>query len=57
VPRGANKAADAAASQAKRRMCDEVWEASLPSSLVFVLQADGLPCPPTMRALVVRGNK
>ncbi|CAL8989249.1 unnamed protein product [Prunus brigantina] len=48
VPRGANKAADAAASQARRRMCDEVWETSLPSSLVFVLQADGLPSPPTL---------
>ncbi|BFG15021.1 hypothetical protein CerSpe_012940 [Prunus speciosa] len=48
VHRGANKAADAAASLARRRMCDEVWESILPSSLVFVLQADGLSCPPTM---------
>lgn len=46
--RGANKAANAVASRARRRMCDEVWESSLPSSLVFVLQGDGLPCPPTM---------
>ncbi|XP_021811171.1 uncharacterized protein LOC110754423 [Prunus avium] len=43
VHRGANKAADAAPSRARRSMCDEVWESSLPSSLVFVLQADGLP--------------
>ncbi|CAL2257630.1 unnamed protein product [Prunus armeniaca] len=48
VHRGANKAADAAASRAKSRMCDEVWESSLPSSLVFVLQADGLLYPTTM---------
>ncbi|BBH05613.1 Tetratricopeptide repeat-like superfamily protein, partial [Prunus dulcis] len=45
VPRGANRAADAAAQRARRRMCDEVWASSPPSSLVFVLQADGLPCP------------
>lgn len=48
VHRGANKAADAAASRAKRRMCDKVWESSLPFSLVFVVQVDGLLCPPTM---------
>ncbi|KAI5317846.1 hypothetical protein L3X38_037553 [Prunus dulcis] len=48
VHRGANKAADVAASRAKRRMCDKVWESSLPFSLVFVVQVDGLLCPPTM---------
>ncbi|CAL2231025.1 unnamed protein product [Prunus armeniaca] len=46
VPRGANRAADAAAQRARRRMRDEVWASTPPSSLVFVLQADGLPCPP-----------
>ncbi|XP_016648201.1 PREDICTED: LRR receptor-like serine/threonine-protein kinase GSO2 [Prunus mume] len=46
IPRRANKAADAAALVAKRRMCDEVWLNRPPSSLVFVLQIDGLPCPP-----------
>ncbi|KAI5342262.1 hypothetical protein L3X38_010137 [Prunus dulcis] len=46
VPRGANRAADAAAQRARRRMCDKVWASRPPSSLVFVLQADGLPCPP-----------
>ncbi|CAL8175998.1 unnamed protein product [Prunus armeniaca] len=48
VHRGANKAANAAARRARRRMCDKVWESSLSSSLVFVLQAVGLACPPTM---------
>ncbi|KAL6269322.1 hypothetical protein ACE6H2_026233 [Prunus campanulata] len=46
IPRKANKAADAAAIEAKRKMCDEVWISRPPSSLVFVLQSDGLPCPP-----------
>lgn len=46
IPRIANRAADAAAMEAKRKMCDEVWLCRPPSSLVFVLQSDGLPCPP-----------
>ncbi|CAL9007242.1 unnamed protein product [Prunus brigantina] len=46
IPRMANRAADAAAKEAKRKMCDEVWISRPPSSLVFVLQNDGLPCPP-----------
>ncbi|XP_020411141.1 uncharacterized protein LOC18790564 [Prunus persica] len=46
IPRKANKAADAAAIEAKRKMCDEVWISRPPSSLVFVLQSDGLPRPP-----------
>ncbi|KAI5352877.1 hypothetical protein L3X38_005769 [Prunus dulcis] len=46
IPRKANKAADAAAIEAKRKMCDEVWISRPPSSLVFMLQSDGLPCPP-----------
>ncbi|CAL8160949.1 unnamed protein product [Prunus armeniaca] len=46
IPRKANRAADAAALEAKRKMCDEVWISRPPSSLVFVLHNDGLPCPP-----------
>ncbi|XP_016652183.1 PREDICTED: uncharacterized protein LOC107881825 [Prunus mume] len=46
IPRIANRAADAAAYEAKRKMCDEVWISRPPSSLVFVLHNDGLPCPP-----------
>ncbi|VVA24170.1 Hypothetical predicted protein [Prunus dulcis] len=33
IPRKANKAADAAAIEAKRKMCDEVWISRPPSSL------------------------
>ncbi|CAL9013279.1 unnamed protein product [Prunus brigantina] len=46
IPRKANRAADAAALEVKRKMCDEVWISRPPSSLVFVLHNDGLPCPP-----------
>ncbi|KAH0980360.1 hypothetical protein GBA52_007537 [Prunus armeniaca] len=35
----------AATQRAGRRMYNEVWASRPPSSLVFVLQADGLPCP------------
>ncbi|CAL9017679.1 unnamed protein product [Prunus brigantina] len=44
--RRANRAADAIAAIARRMKCDKVWLDRPPSSLVFVLQSDGLPCPP-----------
>ncbi|VVA29097.1 PREDICTED: LOC18784793 [Prunus dulcis] len=46
IPRQANKAVDVIALEAKRKMCDEVWISRPPSSLVFILQTDGFPCPP-----------
>ncbi|KAI5346148.1 hypothetical protein L3X38_014027 [Prunus dulcis] len=46
ISRRANKAADAVAAIAWRTKCDKVWLNRPPSSLVFVLQSDGLPCPP-----------
>ncbi|KAL6284106.1 hypothetical protein ACE6H2_015035 [Prunus campanulata] len=42
----ANRAADAVSAIARRTKCDKVWLDRPPSSLVFVLQSDGLPCPP-----------
>ena len=48
---GANLAADWVAlwlaNQFKKRMCISNWVNSLPSSLVFILDKDGLPVPPT----------
>lgn len=43
--REANRAADCLASLARRRMCLGNWIDCPPSSLVFVLSRDGLPCP------------
>ncbi|TQD78026.1 hypothetical protein C1H46_036422 [Malus baccata] len=45
VPRTANMAADALTSRGCAEMCDVVWVDRPPSSLVFVLNNDGLPCP------------
>ncbi|XP_020424514.1 uncharacterized protein LOC18771072 [Prunus persica] len=41
----ANRAADAVAAIARRTKCDRLGLTDPPSSLVFVLQSDGLPCP------------
>ncbi|ONI18509.1 hypothetical protein PRUPE_3G219800 [Prunus persica] len=41
-----SRANRAVAAIARRTKCDKVWLDRPPSSLVFVLQSDGLPCPP-----------
>ncbi|XP_008362056.2 uncharacterized protein [Malus domestica] len=46
VPRLANSLADFLASVGCPEMCDRVWVDRPPSSLVHVLNKDGLPCPP-----------
>ncbi|ONH90255.1 hypothetical protein PRUPE_8G042700 [Prunus persica] len=46
IRRIANEAADHLAQLAKSRMCNEVWAYRPPSSLTFILNKDGLPCPP-----------
>ncbi|CAN6700292.1 unnamed protein product [Malus baccata var. baccata] len=46
IPRLANLAADHLASRSCVEMCDVSWVARPPSSLVHVLNKDGLPCPP-----------
>ncbi|XP_004305134.1 PREDICTED: uncharacterized protein LOC101315365 [Fragaria vesca subsp. vesca] len=46
ISRKANSAADLVASLVVRKKCPEVWIDRPPSSLVFVLSRDGLPCPP-----------
>ncbi|XP_050125671.1 uncharacterized protein LOC126602882 [Malus sylvestris] len=46
VPRSANGAADFLASRGFPEMGSRVWVDRPPSSLVFVLNKDGLPCPP-----------
>ncbi|KAM2273902.1 hypothetical protein ACFX1S_043777 [Malus domestica] len=46
VPRSANGAADFLASRSFPEMGSRVWVHRPPSSLVFVLNKDGLPCPP-----------
>ncbi|CAN6704019.1 unnamed protein product [Malus baccata var. baccata] len=46
VPRSANSSADFLASVGCPEMCDRVWVDRPPSSLVHVLNKDGLPCPP-----------
>nr|XP_008382768.2 uncharacterized protein LOC103445527 [Malus domestica] len=46
VPRSANSSADFLASVGCPEMCDRVWVNRPPSSLVHVLNKDGLPCPP-----------
>nr|XP_008351105.2 uncharacterized protein LOC103414509 [Malus domestica] len=45
VPRTANTAADALTSRDCAELCDVVWVDRPQSSLVFVLNNDGLPCP------------
>lgn len=44
TPRSANLAADQLASQRCVEMCDYTWVDRPPSSLVHVLNNDGLPC-------------
>ncbi|KAK9924550.1 hypothetical protein M0R45_032915 [Rubus argutus] len=45
--REVNQAADCLASFARRRLCAEAWVDRPPTSLVFILSKDGLPCPPS----------
>ena len=45
VPRAANEAEHVLASVGITEMCDCVWVVRPPSSLIFVLNNDGLPCP------------
>ncbi|KAM1241975.1 hypothetical protein TB2_047250 [Malus domestica] len=45
APRSANMAADRLASRSCVKMCDFTWVDRPPSSLVHVLNKDGLPCP------------
>ncbi|XP_048435986.1 uncharacterized protein LOC125475314 [Pyrus x bretschneideri] len=45
TPRSANLAAHALASRSNPEMCDVIWVIIPPSSLVHVLNKDGLPCP------------
>ncbi|KAM1209964.1 hypothetical protein ACFX2J_015428 [Malus domestica] len=46
VPRLANQLADLLASRKNMEMCDQFWDRRPPSSLVHILDKDGLPCPP-----------
>ncbi|KAI5352407.1 hypothetical protein L3X38_005298 [Prunus dulcis] len=46
IPRTANQAADHLAMLAISRMSPEVWVNRPPSSLMHILNKDGLPCPP-----------
>ncbi|CAL8137197.1 unnamed protein product [Prunus armeniaca] len=46
IPRTANQAADHLAMLAISRMSPEVWVNRPPSSLMHIMNKDGLPCPP-----------
>ncbi|KAM2638964.1 hypothetical protein TB1_025570 [Malus domestica] len=46
VPRLANQSADRLASRSNVEMCGNIWVRRPPSSLVHILNKDGLPCPP-----------
>ncbi|CAL9026205.1 unnamed protein product [Prunus brigantina] len=46
IPRTTNQAADHLAMLANSRMSPEVWVNRPPSSLMHILNKDGLPCPP-----------
>ena len=46
IRRNANRVADWVAAQAIKGMCGKGWLRLPPSSLVFVLNNDGLPAPP-----------
>ncbi|KAM1926825.1 hypothetical protein ACFX13_033950 [Malus domestica] len=46
VPRLANRSADLLASRSNVEMSGITWVRRPPSSLVHVLNKDGLPCPP-----------
>ena len=45
IKRNANKAADIVASQTKRGMCNNGWIQQSLSSLVHILNKNGLPTP------------
>ncbi|KAM1181728.1 hypothetical protein ACFX13_000305 [Malus domestica] len=45
VPRSANAATDFVATHLVARMCNSLWVAKPSSSLVRILNKDGLPCP------------
>ncbi|KAM1275713.1 hypothetical protein ACFX13_026101 [Malus domestica] len=46
VPRSANLAVDRLASRSNTEMCGSTWISRPPSSLVHILNKNGLPCPP-----------
>ncbi|KAM1262994.1 hypothetical protein ACFX2G_028665 [Malus domestica] len=46
VPRLANQSADRLASRTNLETCDKTWVRRPPSSLVHIINKDGLPCPP-----------
>ncbi|KAM1369941.1 hypothetical protein ACFX15_039730 [Malus domestica] len=46
TPRSANMATDFVARSISPKMCGFVWVVQTPSSLVGILNKDGLPCPP-----------
>ncbi|KAM1159794.1 hypothetical protein ACFX19_033490 [Malus domestica] len=46
VPRLANQTADLLASRKNMEMCDQTWVIRPPSSLIHILNKNGLPCPP-----------
>ncbi|KAM2405489.1 hypothetical protein ACFXTH_032702 [Malus domestica] len=46
VPRLANQSADHLTSRSNLKMCGITWVRRPPSSLVHILNKDGLPCPP-----------
>lgn len=46
ISREANRAADAAAKLAKVRLCTVNWTNCPPTSIILILQNDGLPGPP-----------
>ncbi|BFG34632.1 hypothetical protein CerSpe_209060 [Prunus speciosa] len=46
IPRTANQAVDHLAILANSRISPEVWVNRPPSSLLHILNKDGLPCPP-----------
>ncbi|KAM1315433.1 hypothetical protein ACFX2F_019187 [Malus domestica] len=46
VPRLDNQSADRLASRTNLEMCGKTWDRRPPSSLVHILNKDGLPCPP-----------
>ncbi|CAN6679891.1 unnamed protein product [Malus baccata var. baccata] len=46
VPRSANITEDTLALRRSTKMCNITWVCTPPSSLVHVLNKDGLPCPP-----------
>lgn len=47
IPRRCNGITDSIVASARWRMSKDVWLHGPPSSLVFVMQEDGLPYPPS----------